>query len=117
VISSGLKEAKIQSSEGERQEAVNKSEGEKQKRINEANGKAAEIRLVAEASAEGARLVAEALQKPGGELAMRTQLVEAYLVELGKIIETADVSVVPREIANLQAVVQGVARVTRATQS
>lgn len=116
VVSSGQKEAKIQISEGERQEAVNRSEGEKQRRINEANGQAAEIRMVADAQAEGARLIAEAVRKPGGELALRTQLVESYLQELGRIIETANVSVVPGEIAGVQSVVEGISRVTAAVR-
>jgi regulator of protease activity HflC (stomatin/prohibitin superfamily) len=116
VVSSGAKEAKIQQSEGERQEAVNLSEGEKTRRINEAEGRAAEIRLVAEAQAEGARLIAEAVRKPGGELALRTQLVEAYLQEFGRVIETADVSVVPTEIAGVQSVFEGISRVTTAAK-
>ena len=76
TVSSGDREAKIMRSEGERTEAVNMSEGEKQKRINEATGRAQEIRLIAEASAEGLELVAAAIQKPGGHLAVRTQLIE-----------------------------------------
>lgn len=117
VVSSGQKEAKIQVSEGMRQEAVNLSEGEKQKRINEAEGRAAEIRLVADAQAEGARLIAEAVRKPGGSMALRTQLVESYLQELGRIVETSNVSVVPTEIAAVQSVVEGVATVTRTVRS
>ncbi len=116
VVSSGQKEAKIQISEGERQEAVNLSEGEKQKRINEANGRAAEIRLVAEAQAEGARLVAEAIGKPGGELALKTQLVESYLQELGRIIEQSNVTVVPPQVASIRSVVEGLSQVTRAVR-
>jgi regulator of protease activity HflC (stomatin/prohibitin superfamily) len=110
VVSSGQKEAKIQISEGERTQAVNLSEGEKQKRINEAEGKAAEIRLVAEATAEGARLVAEAIRKPGGELALQTQLVEQYIQEMGKVLETAEVTVVPPQLASLKGLVEGLSR-------
>jgi regulator of protease activity HflC (stomatin/prohibitin superfamily) len=107
VVSSGQKEAKIQISEGERALAVNLSEGEKTRRINEAEGRAAEIRLVAEATAEGARLVAEAIRKPGGELALQTQLVEQYINEVGKVLETADVTVVPQQLANIKGLVEG----------
>lgn len=110
VESSGLKEAKIQISEGERAHAVNLSEGEKQRRINEAEGRAAEIRLVAEATAEGARLVAEAIRKPGGELALQTQLVEQYITEMGKVLETAEVTVVPQQLASLKGLVEGISR-------
>jgi regulator of protease activity HflC (stomatin/prohibitin superfamily) len=110
VVSSGQKEAKINVSEGQRQEAVNLSEGEKQRRINEAEGRAAEIRLIAHASAEGARLVAEAVRKPGGELALQTQLVEAYVAEVGRIVEQADVTVLPPQLASLKGVVDGLAK-------
>lgn len=114
TVSSGHREAKIMVSEGERQEAVNRSEGEKQRRINEASGRAKEIKLVADATAEGARLVAAAIRKPGGELAVRTQLVEAYLGEFGRIVEHARVTVVPQELAAIKGVFEGVSAVTGA---
>lgn len=112
VVSSGQREAKIEISEGERTHAVNLSEGEKQRRINEAQGRAAEIRLVAEATAEGAQLVAEAIRKPGGQLALQTQLVEQYVHEMGKVLEAANVTVVPQELASLKGLVEGL-RITR----
>ena len=108
TTSTGQKEAKINISEGERQEAVNLSEGEKQKRINEANGRAAEIRLLAQASSEGIRLVAEAIQTPGGHLAVKTQIAEQFIGELGRIIEGANVTVVPAELASLKGLLQAV---------
>lgn len=116
VVSSGVKEAKINISEGQRQEAVNLSEGEKQRRINEATGRAEEIRLIAEASSEGSRLIAAAIRKPGGELAVRTQLVEAYLSELGKVIESADVTVVPPQMATLKGLSEGLTQVVQASK-
>jgi regulator of protease activity HflC (stomatin/prohibitin superfamily) len=111
TISGGQKEAMISVSEGKRQEAVNISEGEKQRRINEANGRAQEIRLLAEASALGIRMVAQAIQKPGGNAAVETQLVEQFIGELGNILQTAKVSVVPAEIANTRAFFQGLTQV------
>lgn len=116
VVSAGQKEARIEISEGERQEAVNLSEGEKLRRINEANGRAAEIRLVAEAQAEGTRLIADAVRKPGGELALRTQLVEAYMQEFGRILDTSQVSVVPPQVAGVKSVVEGLSQVTSAVR-
>lgn len=110
TVSAGQREAKIQISEGERQEAVNLSQGEKQRRINEADGQAAEIRLIAEAQSEGIRMIADAIQKPGGELAVRTQLVEQYLGELGRILQHAQVSVVPTQAANVRALLEGVSQ-------
>ena len=110
TVSAGQREAKIQISEGERQEAVNLSQGEKQRRINEADGQAAEIRLIAEAQSEGIRMIADAIQKPGGELAVRTQLVEQYLGELGRILQHAQVSVVPTQAAGVRALLEGVSQ-------
>lgn len=111
LISEGQREAKINVSDGERQEAVNLSEGERTRRINEANGVATEIRLLADAQAEGIRLIAEAVQKPGGQLAVRTQLIEQYLEDLGMILQKAQVSVVPSQVAQVRGLLEGVAKV------
>ena len=117
TVSQGQKEAKIQISEGQRQEAVNLSEGEKQRRINEANGQATEIRLIAEAQARGLQMVSEAIQKPGGDLAVRTQLIEQYLKEFGNILRNAKVSVVPSNVASIRGVMDGVAHVAKTMNS
>jgi regulator of protease activity HflC (stomatin/prohibitin superfamily) len=111
TVSEGQRAAQVAISEGTREEAVNLSEGEKQRRINEANGRATEIRLLAEAQAEGIRLVAEALRKPGGQLAVRTQLVEQYLAEFGKVLETSRVQVVPPSVAPVRGALEGVGAV------
>ena len=112
LISTGQKEAKINISEGERIEAVNLSEGEKQKRINEATGRAQEIRLVAESSAKGIGLVADAIRSPGGNQAVKMQLAEQYITELGRILEGAEVSVLPTQIAQMKSFFEGMSRVT-----
>lgn len=111
TISTGQKEAKIAVSEGERIEAVNLSEGERQKRINEATGRAQEIRQTADANAKALALVADAIRAPGGESAVKMQLAEQYLVELGRILEHADVSVVPANIAQVKAFFEGMTKV------
>lgn len=111
TISTGQKEAKIAVSEGERIEAVNLSEGERQKRINEATGRAEEIRLVAGANAQALAMVADAIRAPGGESAVKMQLAEQYLNELGRILEHADVSVVPAQIAQVKAFFEGMTKV------
>ncbi len=108
VISSGRKEAAINISEGERVKAVNLSEGERQKRINEAEGRAAAIATLADASAEAIRMVAEATRKPGGTTAVQLQLVEQFVDEVGAVLESADVSVVPEGLANIKGFFQGV---------
>ncbi len=111
TVSTGKKESNILVSEGERQEAINHSEGSRQKRINEAQGQAAEIRMVADAQAEGIDLIAAAIRKPGGELAVKTQLVEQYLGRFGEIMGGAKVSVVPHEVANIRGVMDGLSQI------
>ena len=113
TTSEGEKEANINVSEGQRQQAINRSEGERQRTINEANGRAEEIRLIAEAQAESIRLVAEAIRQPGGQLAIRTQLVEEYLQRLGEILQSANVSVVPSEVANIRGLMDGISQVSQ----
>lgn len=102
--SSGQKEARIKISEGERLYAINISEGEKQKRINEAEGKAAEIRLIAQATANGVRKISDAINVPGGHLAVRSQLLEQFISEYGKILNGADISVLPADLANIRSI-------------
>ena len=104
TLATANKESKILVSEGHRQEAINVSEGEKQKRINEANGRAKEIEILAAASAEGLRKVADATQQPGGEYAVKMRLVEGFLNRMGGVLDDADVSVLPADLANLKGV-------------
>ncbi len=112
TLSTGYKESKTLLSEGERQEAINLSEGQKTRRINEAEGQAQEIRLLADASATGIRLVAEAIRNPGGNMAVRTKLIEQYIDQLGKILTSAHVSVVPGQLANIKGFFQGLNQVS-----
>ncbi len=113
--STGAKEAKILVSEGEMQQSIAMSEGEKQKRINEANGRAAEIRLIAEAQAKGVSEVAAAILTAGGDAAVKAQLAEQYIHELGRILEGAEVSVVPESIAQMRGFFEGVSQVGAVT--
>ena len=106
------KENRINLSEGERQEAINVSEGEKQKRLNEAEGRAQEISMIARASAEGIRQIAAAIQKPGGSMAVKMQIVEQFIDELGRILGAAQVSVVPAQLANVRALFEGIGAVS-----
>lgn len=112
--STGQKEAKIMVSEGEMTQAVNLSEGERAKRINEANGRAAEIRLLADAQAKGISLVAEAIRSPGGDEAVKAQLAEQYINELGRILEGAEVTVVPTQVAQMRGFFEGMTQLTSA---
>jgi regulator of protease activity HflC (stomatin/prohibitin superfamily) len=109
--STGQREAQILLSEGHRESAINMSEGQKRKRINEATGRAAEIRNLAEASSEGLRLIAGAIQRPGGSAAVKTQLIEQFVEEYGQILQGANVSVVPAQLANIKGFFEGVTQV------
>ena len=109
----GQKESRINLSTGERQEAINLSEGEKQKRINEALGKAKEIEILAEASSRGIARIAEAIRKPGGKQAIKMRVLEQYIDQLGRIMSTANVSVVPQQMANVKAVFEGITAVSQ----
>lgn len=104
TLSTGERESRIKISEGDRMNAINISEGEQQKRINEAEGRAAKIERLAEASANGIRFVSEAISEPGGDIAVRTQLIEQFIEEYGRILEEADVSVLPGDLANIRSV-------------
>ena len=110
VLALSDKEATIAESEGERQQSINLSEGSKQARINMARGRAREIELLAEASAFSIARIAEAIQKPGGQEAVKMQIVEQFVDELGRILAESNVSVVPSELANIQGFFEGVAR-------
>lgn len=117
TLANAEKAAMINLSQGERQEAINVSEGQKQKRINEAKGTAKEISIVAKAKAEGMGMLSTALAVNGGNDAMNMQLKEQFIGQLGKILEQADVSVVPAEMAKLEGFFEGMEQVTNAVSS
>ncbi len=113
TLATADKEARINLSQGQRQEAINYSEGEKIKRINEAKGRAQEIAIIAGAKAQGMTRITEALNTVGGIDAMNMQLMEQFIKEMGGILEKADVSVVPAEIAKLEGFFEGMEQVTK----
>lgn len=110
--STGTRDYKINESEGERQAAILISEANRQKRINEAKGRAKEIELVATATAKGIKRVSSAIAKPGGDLAVKTKLIEQFINQLGNVIEKSNVSVLPTETANLKTFFEGVSKVS-----
>lgn len=114
--SEGFRQARINESEGEQRSQILVSEGARQRRINEAKGKAKEIELIANATANGIQRIAEAMQKPGGELAVRTKLVEQYIEQFGSILKNSNVSVLPTETANLKTFFEGVSKVSDHTK-
>lgn len=117
TLSTGNREAQINLSEGVRQESICLSEGERQRRINEANGRASAIRVVSEASAEAIRLVADALRQPGGDLAIKTRLAEQFLAELGRILQRADVTVLPMQAATMRTAIESLGTVLGAART
>ncbi len=106
LASEGDKEARINVSKGERQEAINLSKGEKQRRINEAEGRARAIEITSNATADGIKEIAAAIRNPGGDKATNFRIAEQFISQFGNIIQTADTSVLPFEIAGLKSVIE-----------
>ena len=113
TLANAERDSTIALSEGERQEASNLSEGERQKRINEAEGRAQEISILASATAEGSSLIAGAVNSPGGKDAVNLQLVETYVTKVAELFRTADVSVVPSELAKMEGYFAGMDQVSK----
>jgi len=112
TLASAEKDATINLSEGERQEAINISEGEKQRRINEAHGRASEISIEAEATAQGIKMISQAVNQQGGKDALRLRLLGSFITRFGEVLKSADVSVVPAEMAQLKGFFEGMDQVT-----
>jgi regulator of protease activity HflC (stomatin/prohibitin superfamily) len=110
------KESTINLSEGERQEAINISEGDKQRQINEAHGFAKEIEILTQATAEGMNMIAKASMAPGGDKAIKMRLLEQFIKQTGAILKTADVSIMPAEMAKLEGFFEGMDKVTQTVQ-
>lgn len=113
--STGTRDARINESQGERKSAILLSEANRQKRINEAQGKAREMELIAAATAKGLNRIAQAIEQPGGELAVKTKLTEQFIDQLGRVLEGANISVLPTETANLKTFFEGVGKLSEHT--
>lgn len=111
------RESRTNIAEGERQYAINVSEGERQRRIDEAEGRAEAIAIVAEATSTAIARVAQALTVPGASQAMRLQIIERYIEEFGNVIGTAQVSVLPTDIAKIKTVFEGIDQVSGGIRS
>jgi regulator of protease activity HflC (stomatin/prohibitin superfamily) len=109
LASEGDKTSRINVSKGDRQAAINLSMGERQKRINEAEGRAKAIEITSAATAEGLQMIAGALRLPKGKSAMGLRLAEQYLSKFGDILEVADTTVLPDDLARLKALFDTVA--------
>ena len=111
TLAEAQKQATINASSAERQEKINLSEGERVLRINESEGKAQEIQLIAEATAQGVTVIAQAIAKPGGNDAVAMQIKEHFIEEFGEIVQNANVSVVPAQLANIKGFFEGINQV------
>lgn len=111
TLATAEKEAKINLSEGFRIEAINISEGEKQKKINVAKGKGQEIAIIANAKAQGMSLIGAAVNNAGGVDAMNMMLKEQFIEQIGGIMQSAQVSIVPPELAQLEGFFTGINQV------
>ena len=116
TLATAEKDSTINLSEGDRQEAINISEGDKSRRINEAHGKAKEIEIIAEATSKGIQIITEAATTPGGNEAMKLRLLENFIQQTGEIMGTADVSIMPAEMAKLEGFFEGMEKVTQTVQ-
>jgi regulator of protease activity HflC (stomatin/prohibitin superfamily) len=112
TLATAEKEATIAASEGRRQEAINLSVGQRQARINIAKGRAQEITTLADASAESIRMVGEAIAQPGGNRALQMRIIEQFVSEYAEILNEADITVVPGELANIQGFFKGIGDVS-----
>lgn len=113
TLANAERDSTINLSEGERQEAINLSEGERQRRINEAKGRANEISILAEATSTGSKLIADAIGKSCGQEAANLRLIEQYVTRLSDLLQEAEVSLVPNEMAHMQSFFAGMDQVSR----
>lgn len=103
IRAEGERDAVTLESEGKRQSDINISEGVKQQTINLSKGRAREIQLIADASAKAVARIAEAANRPGGDRAIRTQLVQQFIGRVRSVMSSAQVSVLPADLASLRA--------------
>ena len=106
--SEGERAARINVSKGQREEAINLSKGERQRRINEAAGRARAIEATATATADGIRQVAQVIRQRGGDTAFALRIADQYVAQFGRILEGANVSVMPLEVAQVRSILQTV---------
>lgn len=109
--SEGERAYTINLSEGEKQDSINRSEGDKQRFINEAEGTAKQIELIADATANALKLVADSINEPGGNQAKQLRIAQAYIKQFGDVVKTANTTVVPLSVANIQGAFEGFSKV------
>ncbi|GAB6089424.1 SPFH domain-containing protein [Spirochaeta dissipatitropha] len=108
LTSEGERDSRINMSKGERSEAINLSMGERQKRINISQGQGKAIEIVAEATAEGIIKVGNAIKLPKGKQALAMQIADQFVQQLGQILQNADTTVLPHDLARVRSVFQSI---------
>jgi regulator of protease activity HflC (stomatin/prohibitin superfamily) len=97
----GNKQSRINTSEGTMRELINLSEGERQRLINEAEGRAQETLALARATAESIERIGGALSQRGGEDAIRLDLSQRYIAQLGQLANPDTAVILPVDLTNL----------------
>jgi regulator of protease activity HflC (stomatin/prohibitin superfamily) len=97
----GNKQSRINTSEGTLRELINLSEGERQRLINEAEGQAQEILALAKATAESIERIGGAVSEQGGEDAIRLNLSQRYIAQLGLLANPDTAVILPVDLTNL----------------
>ena len=105
--SEGDKQSRINTSEGRKREMINLSEGEMQKTINEAEGRAAEILAVAEATAASIEKIGAAVIEDGGAHAIRLDMAEKYIANLGYLANPATDVMLPADLTQFEKLLEG----------
>lgn len=97
----GDKQSRINTSEGTMRELINLSEGERQRLVNEAEGRAAEILSLATATANSIQKIGAAVVQPGGEEAIKLNLSEKLIDNIGHLADAHTKVIFPADLTNL----------------
>ncbi len=97
----GDKQSRINTSEGTMRELINLSEGERQRLVNEAEGRAAEILALATATANSIEKIGHAVVQPGGEEAIKLNLSEKFIENLGHLADAHTHVIFPADLTNM----------------
>lgn len=97
----GDKQSRINRSEGTMRELINLSEGERQRLVNEAEGRAQEILALATATASSIEKIGYAVIQPGGEEAIKLNLSEKLIDNLGHLADAQTSVIFPADLTNM----------------
>ena len=115
--SEAVREAAINTADGEKQVVIKASEANRQQQINEAEGEANAIRTIAEATALGIERVATAIQSPGGRDAVQLRVAEQWIREFGNLAKINNTMIVPANLADLSSMMASAMTVMKQTSA